>query len=111
MRIVLWTGFLLSLLIAPALAQNGVFGTLSWGPTGIPGLQYTVACNAFAGPSWTYHFRNETASAIAFSYSFAGSDENYSHTVAPHGTWVLRQTAPRSSCRTEGPLRIAPRSP
>lgn len=109
MRTLVALAFFCSLLAVPVLAQEqGSFGGVSWGPTGIPGLQYTVVCNALAGPAWTYHFRNETASAITFSYSFADSAENYSHTVGAHGTWVLREKAPRFACTSQGPLRIAP---
>ncbi|HEY9085513.1 MAG TPA: hypothetical protein VIN40_06220 [Candidatus Tyrphobacter sp.] len=95
--------------LVPAQAQEqGSLGSMSWGPTGVPGLNYTVACSGLGGPAWRYTFANRTAKPITFSYSFADARANYSHTIPPHERWTLKRVAPRFACSSNGPLRIAP---
>ena len=98
----------------PALAQQGSLVTISWGPTGVPGLKYHVSCSALSGtPSWDYMFENVTDKPIRFSYAFGA--RNLSHmlhvhwyTVPPHGHWTLHHVAANYACSSNGPLQVEP---
>ncbi len=98
-----------------ALAQRASLLTLSWGPSGVPGLKYHVSCSALGGPSWNYSFENVTDKPITFSYSFGAGNVSHSHhlhsyTIPAHGRWTLRHVAAHYGCNTNGPLQIEPQT-
>lgn len=106
---------LIAATVVPVLAQQGSFLTLSWGPSGVPGLKYHVSCSALGGPSWDYTFENVTNKPITFSYSFGAGNMSREHhvhwyTIPAHGHWTLHHVAPQYGCNTNGPLKIEPRT-
>ncbi len=106
LRVLALAALVASVPLVARAQQRGSFFTVTWGPSGILGLRLGVACNALAGPAWEYRFENQTTKSLTFSYSFAGEEGSYSHTLPPHGRWTLHHVSRRFSCSSNGPLQV-----